>query len=70
MPKLVRATDGRVVEGMQVEIAKASGEVMKGQSSAAGIGDDLFDTRSRRTISRNETGSRMCRRWMMPDIIG
>ncbi|VWC46042.1 type VI secretion system Vgr family protein [Burkholderia lata] len=36
VPKLVRATDGQAVEGMQAEITKASGEVIKGQSDAAG----------------------------------
>ncbi|CAB3768369.1 MULTISPECIES: type VI secretion system Vgr family protein [Burkholderia] len=36
VPKLVRATDGQAVEGMQAEITKASGEVVKGQSDAAG----------------------------------
>ncbi|CAI8692351.1 MULTISPECIES: type VI secretion system Vgr family protein [Burkholderia] len=36
VPKLVRPTDGQAVEGMQAEITKASGEVVKGQSDAAG----------------------------------
>ncbi|WP_321841593.1 type VI secretion system Vgr family protein [Burkholderia cepacia] len=36
VPKLVRATDGQAVEGMQAEITKASGEVVKGKSDAAG----------------------------------
>lgn len=36
VPKLVRATDGQAVEGMHAEITKASGEVIKGQSDAAG----------------------------------
>lgn len=36
VPKLVRPTDGQAVQGMQAEITKASGELVKGQSDAAG----------------------------------
>jgi type VI secretion system secreted protein VgrG len=35
-PKLVRPTDGQAVQGMQAEVTKASGELVKGQSDAAG----------------------------------
>ncbi|WP_323119488.1 type VI secretion system Vgr family protein [Burkholderia alba] len=36
VPTLVRPTDGQGVQGVQAEITKASGELVKGQSSATG----------------------------------
>ncbi|KVN13151.1 type IV secretion protein Rhs [Burkholderia stagnalis] len=47
VPKLVRATDGQPVEGMEAEVRKASGEVIKGKTDAAGtlspVSSDQFE---------------------------
>ncbi|CAE6819842.1 type VI secretion system Vgr family protein [Paraburkholderia aspalathi] len=46
VPKLVRATDGQAVTGIDAEVQKAAGDVVKGQTDAAGklspISSDQF----------------------------
>lgn len=47
VPKLVRATDGQPVEGMEAEVRKASGELIKGKTDAQGklapVSSDQFE---------------------------